>query len=193
MATWYGGVAANNGPDDASATLRLKRGTYTVFDFAQLGPDIGAVDERTLRVTDNGVHGARPRADARIDMDDVHGNEHGHVFESPDVLPASGTVLVRNRNEVIHFVDIQPVKPGTTDAQVQAAFDAFLSGQPPAPENDPFLEGDYVGMNVLSAGREGYLTYDLPPGTYVLVCFVGDELNGVPHAALGMHKVVTLR
>jgi hypothetical protein len=33
----------------------------------------------------------------------------------------------------------------------------------------------------------------LAPGTYVLQCFVADDVTGMPHAIMGMHKVVTLR
>jgi len=36
------------------------------------------------------------------------------------------------------------------------------------------------------------LTYNLPAGRYVLLCFVADEQTGIPHAFMGMHKVVVL-
>jgi hypothetical protein len=37
------------------------------------------------------------------------------------------------------------------------------------------------------------VTYNLPRGTYVLICFVSDEETGMPHALMGMHKVVILK
>ena len=37
------------------------------------------------------------------------------------------------------------------------------------------------------------MTYDLPRGTYVLLCFVADEVTGEPHAVMGMYLVVELR
>lgn len=197
-ATWYGGIDVNNGQDDAALTLRLRRGTYLVVDLAQEVPEGEQPDIRTLRVTRNSGRGGLPKADARVDMDERHGGHggHGHVFEAPDRLPAAGTVEFRNQNDIVHFAAIAPVRPGSTDAQVQAVFDAELAGDPP-PEENPFFEGtdndDSTGLTVLSAGERAQLTYDVPPGTYVILCFFGDEVNGLPHAYLGMHKVVELR
>jgi hypothetical protein len=109
-------------------------------------------------------------------------------FISPRTLPAQGTVTVRNISDTIHFMSIDPVKPGTTDKQIQAYFDSG-SQDPPA----FFVDGPSVGMDVLSPGRQLQLTYKLPPGTYVLLCFVADDVTGIPHAIMGMHKVVTLK
>lgn len=46
---------------------------------------------------------------------------------------------------------------------------------------------------VLSPGKHADITYNLPAGTYVLLCFVADDQSGIPHALMGMHKVVTLK
>ena len=37
------------------------------------------------------------------------------------------------------------------------------------------------------------VTVTFEPGRYVLLCFIADESDGMPHAVMGMHKVVTLR
>lgn len=198
MATWYGGVSTNNGQDDAATTLRLQRGSYLVIDFAQLERGgFDALDARTLTVTSNGKHGAKLKASARVEMRDSDDGPagHGHRFDAPAVLPAAGTVEFRNRDDIVHFADLVAVKPGTTDAQIRAAFAAFARGEDVPAADIPFLpeDRDFAGMNVLSAGKEALLTYDLPKGTYVLLCFVGDERTGDPHAFLGMFKIVTLR
>jgi hypothetical protein len=108
-------------------------------------------------------------------------------FVGPRTLPARGTVTVRNVADTIHFMSISPVQPGTTDAQIQAVFD----GDPAA--GNPFIDGAEVGLDVLSAGQHAELTYSLPPGTYVLLCFIADDVTGMPHADMGMHKVITLK
>lgn len=36
------------------------------------------------------------------------------------------------------------------------------------------------------------MAYNLPAGTYVLLCFVADDVTGMPHALMGMHKVIQL-
>ncbi|MGO4599417.1 hypothetical protein [Terrabacter sp. 2RAF25] len=173
----------------AVVTERLARGTYYLMDLG--APPTGAPALTTLRVRgdgdrdehgDHGDHLSLPRARATVEVTSadrfvVHGR-----------LPAHGTVRVHNVSDTIHFMDISPVKKGTTDAQIQAFFDSN-SQQPPS----FFVDGPSVGMDVQSPGRQAFLTYRLPPGTYVLLCFVADDETGMPHALMGMHKVVTLK
>ena len=168
----------------AIVTERLKRGTYYLMDLG--APPTGAPALTRLRVRghgdDDGDHVSLPRAKATVDLTSadrfvVHGR-----------LPAHGTVRVRNVSDTIHFMGISPVKKGTTDAQIQAFFDSGTQQPPPF-----FVDGPSVGMDVQSPGRQAFLTYRLPPGTYVLFCFVADDKTGMPHALMGMHKVVTLR
>ncbi len=108
-------------------------------------------------------------------------------FESPDLLPKAGTITVRNISDTIHFMAVSPVKPGTTDAQIQQFFDD-PQGPPPFAAEGPSIE-----MGVLSPGRSADITYQLPAGTYDLECFIADDESGMPHAFMGMHKVVTLK
>ncbi len=114
----------------------------------------------------------------------------GPRFDTHDVDSANGTILVHNAAPEIHEMEIQPVAPGTTDAQIQAYFDAILQGKQPPPA--PFT-GPPAGLSAISPDHTALLdTHGLPPGTYALLCFVPDDQNGLPHAFLGMHKVVQL-
>jgi hypothetical protein len=125
--------------------------------------------------------------------DDAH---HGPVIKltsadtivGPGTLRAHGTVTVKNVADTIHFMGIEPVAEGTTDAQIQAFFDGTAPPGPP-----PFTDGPAGGLDVISPGNQAELSYSLPPGTYVLICFVADDVTGLPHAVMGMHKVVTLK
>ncbi len=84
-------------------------------------------------------------------------------------------------------MNLTPVKDGTTDRQVQAYFDSH-SQKPPK-----FLKaGPSIGNDVTSPGQSLQLTYNLPKGTYVALCFIADDMTGAPHATMGMHKVVVL-
>jgi uncharacterized cupredoxin-like copper-binding protein len=109
-------------------------------------------------------------------------------FESPDVLPKTGTITVRNISDTIHFMGVSPVKPGTTEAQIQQFFESDPQGPPSFATGGPSIE-----MGVLSPGRSADITYQLPAGTYDLECFIPDDESGMPHAFMGMHKVVTLK
>lgn len=44
----------------------------------------------------------------------------------------------------------------------------------------------------MTPGNSVLLTYNLPPGTYVLLCYASDPNNGMQHDLMGIHKVITL-
>ena len=101
--------------------------------------------------------------------------------------PHQGTYTFKNMSDTLHFMTFQRVKKGTTDAQVQRYFDSGSQNPPPFA-----LNGPSAGNDVVSPGGSLQLTYNLPAGTYVLLCFVADDHTGMPHAIMGMHKVVVL-
>ena len=180
-ATFYGLADVGKGTP-AAVTVFLQEGTYYLMDLG--APPAGAPRLTTLRVRESELwrRQAVPRYSATVSL------TSSDRFLAPRTLPAHGTVLVRNISDTIHFMEMTPVKRGTTDAQIQRFFDSHSQGQPPFAVNGPS-----VGMDVLSPGRLARLTYRLPAGTYVLLCFVSDDRTGMPHALMGMHKVVTLR
>jgi hypothetical protein len=110
-------------------------------------------------------------------------------FVGPRNWPHKGTYTFRNTSDTLHFMEIAPVKAGTTDRQVSAYFKSAGPNSPPPPFMRPGPSG---GNDVVSPGRSLQVTYNLPRGTYVLLCFVADDKTGMPHAIMGMHKVVVL-
>jgi hypothetical protein len=174
----------------ATVTELLSAGKYYLMDLGNVGNSPPKPTFTTFTVRPSGH-----------DSSDRQGGSHGPVikltsadrFVSPGTLPARGTVTVKNVADTIHFMAIEPVLKGTTDAQVQAWFDSFVNGTPPPPGPPPFADGPTGGLDVLSPGHQAELTYNLPPGTYMLACFVADDVTGMPHAIMGMHKVVTLK
>ncbi|MEU6863648.1 hypothetical protein ABZ924_10295 [Streptomyces sp. NPDC046876] len=110
----------------------------------------------------------------------------GPRFEVHGLDRAGDSILVHNASDELHEMALQPVAPGTTDAQIQAVFDRAAPGPLP-------YTGRPVGAGIVSPGRSVLLeTRNLPPGTYVLLCFVPDDVTGLPHAIKGMHQVVVL-
>jgi hypothetical protein len=106
-------------------------------------------------------------------------------FIAPRNWPHEGTYTFKNVSDTLHMMQIVPVKPGTTDADISA----FFAGKT---KNVPFIPGPSGGNDVTSPGVTLQVSYDLPEGTYVLMCFVADDMTGMPHAFMGMHKVVVL-
>ena len=177
--TFYGLADVTPG-HPASVTERLYDGTYYAADVTTSG--LVPKNVATIKVLEGGDEHARLDTDGLATVTLTSADR----FAVKGHLPAKGSVLVKNAGDSIHFMQFQPVKPGTTDAQVQAFFDAGFQG--PA----PFTNGPTVAMDVLSVGHQLVLGYNLPKGTYVLLCFVADDMTGMPHAFMGMHKVVTL-
>ena len=85
-------------------------------------------------------------------------------------------------------MEIMPVKAGTTDKEIQAFFNSGSQSAPPFARNGPS-----GGNDVVSPGGTIRVSYNLPRGTYVLLCFVADDMTGIPHAIMGMHKVIHLK
>jgi hypothetical protein len=50
-----------------------------------------------------------------------------------------------------------------------------------------------TGTGVISPGRSQIVAVHLPPGKYLLACFWPDDRTGMPHAMMGMWKLVTLK
>ena len=161
----------------------LSPGTYYVADLANV-PTNGPPALTTLTV--------RP-AGANIEQDSDLASQvsvrttSADRFVAPRDWPHQGTYTFKNVSDTMHFMTMQPVKPGTTDAQIQAYFDSNPSGPPSFA-----LNGPTTGNDVLTPGETLQLSYNLPRGTYALLCFVPDDVTGMPHAIMGMHKVVVL-
>jgi hypothetical protein len=174
-----------------TVTEALKAGQYYLMDLGTAGNGPPDPAFTTFTVHHSGQGSSQGQGDSH--RGPVIKLTSADRIVGPSTLPARGTVTVMNVADTIHFMEIAPVLKGATDAQIQAWFDSFANGTPPPPGPPPFADGPSGGMDVLSPGHQVELTYNLPPGTYMLACFVADDVTGMPHAFMGMHKVVTLK
>jgi hypothetical protein len=99
-------------------------------------------------------------------------------------LPSSGWVRVFNQSDQPHFVVLQHVKSFVTPRMVRKA---LMSPTPPS-----WVLRATTTSGVLSPNRAQVWHYDLPAGKYLLACFWPDDDTGMPHAFMGMWKLVTL-
>jgi hypothetical protein len=169
-----------------TVTEFLGAGTFWAMDLAN--PPVSGPPQFTKLEVRGGGHNIEQDSDLPSQVQVSTVDEH---FRAPDVWPHEGTYSFTNNADVIHFMQLQPVKPGTTDEDVQDFFDAILNGKNNVPP--PFAAGPTGGNDVVSPGFGLQVTYDLPAGRYVLLCFVADEQTGIPHAFMGMHRVIVLR
>jgi len=165
-----------------TVTETVSPGTYYLVDLAN--PPAGAPQLTTLTVKPAKAH---VEQDSDLASQTVVSATSADRFIAPRTWRHEGTYTFRNTSDTLHFMELQPVKTGTTDAQIQKYFDSGVQTPP------PFMKmGPSGGNDVVSPGYSLQVTYDLPKGTYVLLCFVADDVTGMPHALMGMHKVVVL-
>lgn len=156
-----------------SGTVVLPRpGEYTVFSFASRGLahfDAGAVKNAPT-----------PKTDGTIVA------KQGPTWSGSSTLPAEGSFMFKNKDRTVpHFVILQQVPEGTTTDQVLT----FLQSEEGPP---PFLEGALETASI-SSGKSMTVDYDLPPGQYVVMCFFPDpNMGGMPHALMGMLRMIDL-
>ena len=178
--SFYGLAAVVPGHPE-TVTVNLRAGSYHLWDLgnAASGGPLPVPVTLTVKAggTSQSLHGSVSVAATSADR-----------FIAPGTWPHQGTYLFHNVADTIHFMQILPVKPGTTDKQIQAFFNSHSTAPPPF-----FAAGPSGGNDVVSPGRTIQVAYNLPKGTYVLMCFVADDMTGIPHAFMGMHKVIKLK
>jgi hypothetical protein len=176
----YAGVDALGGlvPGDTGSIVFPHPGTY----FALLAGR--RVSEPTMFTVGSKKQTRTPHVDGKIIAKD------GPGWRGSTTLPATGTLMFKNTatTPVLHFVEMQQVVEGTTVEQVLASFQGPESSGPP----DWALAGE-MATDVLSPHRAMTVDYDLPPGQYVVLCFMPDpKMDGMPHALMGMIEMIHL-
>lgn len=174
-----GGVIAQ--PGQTSGTIiKFTPGKYYVDDNLSEG------SERTkvLKVTDTKSNGDGPgRSPAgTISM------TKSKTISSPATFPKNAVVRIRNTAKGLRWYQlrVQQVADGTTAQQVAG----FFSGE--NPDGSFFLDA-VAGTSTLSAGRGQRLGWDLPTGTYALICYFPDpDKPGTVYAGNGMVRMITL-
>lgn len=107
-------------------------------------------------------------------------------------LRAHGTITIANTSTRRHRLNLIPVKPGTTRAQVVGYLRA-TGGADNAPPPSFALDGPQIGTADLSPRRRMQLAYRLPAGTYAAIDLDQDPGTGRPDALEGFATVVRLR
>ncbi len=163
-----------------SGTIVLpKPGSYTPFSLGERGVVLGDA----IQVRGPKRDTSTPRVDGKII------GKNGPAWGGASTLPAKGRFLLKNRGNtgVPHFVAMQQVAEGTTTDQV-LQFLQTEEGPPP-----PWLMAGGMETGSVSPGRNMTVDYDLPAGQYVVMCFFPDpKMGGMPHALMGMLKMIHL-
>ena len=174
--TAFGGVYAHNGAvRHGSVVLPQAGNRYVLYDDSNLVP------RRPVHLTVTAPGGAQtlPSTSATVVA------REDRRWGGATTLPSHGSIKFANHANVSpHFVVLQHVKDGTTRQQV---IDSFSSPNQP----DFVLPGEQ-DSDIVSPGHAMALHLQLPAGRYALMCFFPDPETGMPHAFMGMVRMVTL-
>jgi hypothetical protein len=165
-----------------SGTIVLPRaGSYTPF---AIGPR-GVIAGKPLIVRGAKRASRTPKVDGRIIAKD------GPSWGGASELPKKGTFLFKNRRSTgePHFVILQQVAEGTTTDQVLQFLQTDDGSSPPP----SWVLPASMETGSISSGKSLTAKYDLPAGQYVVMCFFPDpEMGGMPHALMGMLRMIHL-
>lgn len=170
---WAGGAQAKRNHPGRFAQV-LTAGTYYLFD--QNGPSVtrlavtGAVTPRGGPATSSTIVGtSRER------------------FRAPAAIPRRGWTLFKDTSAEPCYLVMRHVKRGTTRAQAGRFIRAENRSQP------GWLRRGSAASGVISGGTQTRFHYNLPRGQYLLSCWFPSEKTGMPHATMGMFRMINLR
>lgn len=178
-AHWGGGVALVQGTE-----------TWVVLDLTPGAWHITTLQGTTLPVPFE-VTGEFPAdaaaAEANVALDMF---EMDFKIVSGEFVSGENIVTVHNSGAQLHFMDVMKVPDGTTDEQVEALFNSFMTGTP-----EPGMLNEEDAMPVYfspdqSPEVSATFPITLEAGSYLFTCWVPDPETGMPHAMLGMHELV---
>jgi hypothetical protein len=168
-------------------TVPLNAGTYYFFDLNDVNNPPLTPRVHTLRAHGSFKQSVPPRYTSVITSTTSNGMP---VFVAPKVIKHDETFLALVSGDELHESTFRPTKPGVDDAYITQFYNALEAGTPPPPS--PWT-GSQAGLQALSPGRWAIVHINLPPGQYALICYVPSNENGVPHARMGMHQMMTLK
>jgi hypothetical protein len=176
--TLFGGLDAVAGQTLTGTVVLPKAGTYYAYNDSGSFP----VQAQALTVTAPSGPTASPASAATVAA------VNGYRFGGASTLPATGTITFKNAStQSSHLLELQHVKSGTTRAQVLKSL-LNMSNSTPS-----LARKGSAGTDAVSPGHSETITYSLPKGEYVELCFFPDPKTGIPHAFMGMIRIVHLK
>ncbi|HEX2189941.1 MAG TPA: hypothetical protein VHG51_13635 [Longimicrobiaceae bacterium] len=160
--------------------LRLEAGEYALICVIPSGDGVphfmkGMVVPVTVEPA--AAPAGEPAADVRMVLNDYS------FLTTPELKAGRRTIRVENAATQPHEVVLVQLAPGKT-AQDLVGWMEKMQGPPP---------GKPVGgTTAIDRGEVNFVTADLAPGEYALLCMVPDAGDGKPHIAHGMVRQVTV-
>jgi hypothetical protein len=182
---WAVSIGGPNAPDPHSATdatFDLKEGNYMLICFVDIPEHVPHFAKGMLRplkvVAASGTPAVAPTPDVTVTLVDYNFIVKGTLNAGKHVIK------VENAGPQDHELEIIRLAPGKTAKDLG---DWMKSMQGPPPANA------IGGISGTVKSTNGYVTVDLTPGNYVLVCFLPDVKDGKTHLEHGMIKEIEVK
>lgn len=174
LATASGGVQQIAPGESHMLALDLTPGNYVIADQEHAAEGVVA----QFAVTGTPTGAAMPAADVQV-------NAHEFHFDTPETVAAGATTInMTDSGQQQHEMVLIRIEDGHTLDDLEAAI-SDPSGEPP----------DWVtlqpSLSAVAPGQSATFSVNLTPGSYAMLCFIGDPESGQPHAALGMVTTFT--
>jgi uncharacterized cupredoxin-like copper-binding protein len=105
-----------------------------------------------------------------------------------NLKPGTNRITLSNTGEQVHHLQFVKVEGERTLEEVMGGLMAMEEGGPPP---------DYIsftgGIGQIAPGTQAGTVENLAAGNYLILCFVPDPTDGLPHAAKGMAAMVAVQ
>ena len=162
---------------ESSTTVVLERGNYVM---ACLIPGTDRIPHlmrgmvRPFTVTPAAVKASTPKADVVVMLE-----EFAFTFSRP-LKPGEQVIEVQNHGTQSHELVLVKLVPGRTAHDVIESIEDRNAEQAGVPIG---------GVTPMSVGETNWVSVNLEPGSYALICFIPDQRgDGKPHFMHGMTK-----
>jgi hypothetical protein len=172
--TWYGG-----GYEGTTFQVDLPAGNYYVLGVQSAA--MGMVAPAPFTVSGERRTGTLHPTSATIRAVTTSDGGNAWVAKGLSTI-GKGWLKFANSAKEIHFLDMSGVKPGTKNSTIRKALQS---------QDDPgFFTRTHYGVEVISPGVSVAVKGPFKPGRYFVACYVPSETDGMPHALMGMWKLV---
>lgn len=180
--TTFAGGAAAEGDSSGSAVLDLTEGEWFAWGDDPSAPQPPVIFTVTGEFP---ADAAEPEADVVVTLIEFA------IMVEGNLVAGDHIVNVTNQGAQPHFFELQKVPDGTTNDDLTALIEGFMTGTPPAGVSvDPEADFAYVAFTpTQSIGTQTWHMLTLEAGTYAAFCWFPTAGTGAPHAAMGMHTV----
>lgn len=170
-------LGGSSNTTDGRLIVDLKPGQHVIVSLPEDGPPTVAPFS-----AGDPSEASAPAVDISVDLVDFNFAIPSEIESGPKVWQ------INNKGEQWHEMAIVKLAEGMTIDDVLV----MLSSEEPPAGPPPFEEVAFWTPS--SPGETGYVTWDLPPGEYTVLCFLPDIAGDMSaHAAHGMYADLTVK